>query len=450
MIKNMTKGSPMKLILGFSVPLLFGFLFQQFYNLVDTLIVGKFLGKGCLAAVGATGSVNFLIIGFCMGICSGFSIPIAHKFGADDPAGLRHYVANCVWLSAAFAVVLTVITTLLCHQILIWMNTPDDIIDGSYSYIWVIFMGIPVTFLYNMTSGVIRALGDSKTPVIFLLMASVLNICLDLLFILKLGLGVRGAAYATVISQGVSGICCLIYMIKKFEILRIRKGEWKPDSHKMKVLCGMGIPMGLQYSITAIGSVILQSATNTLGSDAVASVTAAARVNGFLACPFDAMGSTMATYGGQNVGAGKLERLGQGLKSCIILGAGYSVIALAVSIFGGKHLASLFLDVSETSVINNAWLFLTVNTAFYFPLALVNIIRFLIQGMGFPTFAILAGVFEMAARTLAGLVLVPLLGFTGVAIGNPFAWVMADFFLIPAYFHVKKKLSVRLEAGGKL
>lgn len=438
MTKDMTKGSPMKLILGFSIPLFFGFLFQQFYSMVDTLIVGRFLGKENLAAVGATGSVNFLIIGFCMGICSGFAIPVSHKFGAGDPKGMRRIVANCVWLSAAFAVGMTLLTTLLCRPILVMMKTPDNILEASYAYIWIIFLGIPATFLYNMTSGVIRALGDSRTPVIFLLLSSFLNIGLDLFFIINLQWGVQGAAWATVISQGVSGVCCLLFIVKKFDILRIERDEWRPDKHLMGTLCGMGVPMGLQYSITAIGSVILQSATNTLGSDSVAAVTAAGRISGFLACPFDAMGSTMATYGGQNIGAGRLDRISKGLKSCVLLGAGYSVVAVAVSIFLGEPLATLFLDVSETAIIGNVRFFLIVNTVFYFPLALVNIIRFLIQGMGFPTFAILAGVFEMLARAMAGFVLVPLIGFTGVALGSPIAWILADAFLIPAYFHVMK------------
>lgn len=447
MVKDMTKGSPMKLILGFSIPLLFGFLFQQFYNLMDTVIVGRFLGKDNLAAVGATSSINFMIIGFCMGICSGFSIPVSHKFGAGDHAGLRRVVANCVWLSAAFAAAMTVLTTLLCRFILVAMKTPDNILDAAYSYIWVIFLGIPVTFLYNMTAGVIRALGDSRTPVIFLVMSSFINIGLDLFFIIRLQWGVQGAAWATVISQGISGLCCLLFMIKKFEILRIQKAEWAPDRHLIGTLCGMGVPMGLQYSITAIGSVILQSATNTLGSDAVAAVTAAGKISGFLACPFDAMGSTMATYGGQNVGAGRLDRIGQGLKSCILLGAGYSVIALGISVFFGRSLATLFLDASEMAIIDNVRKFLTLATIFYFPLALVNIIRFLIQGVGFPAFAILAGVFEMAARALTGFVLVPRLGFTGSCLGSPIAWILADAFLIPAYFHVRKKLA-RINTGN--
>lgn len=434
----------MRLILGFSIPLLFGFLFQQFYSLVDTVIVGRFLGTDNLAAVGSTGSINFLIIGFCMGVCSGFSIPVSHKFGAGDYSGLRRVVANCVWLSIAFTVVLTILTTVFCRHILVLMRTPDNILDAAYAYIWIIFLGIPTTFLYNMTSGVIRALGDSRTPVIFLLLSSFLNIGLDLFFIINLHWGVQGAAWATVISQGISGLCCLLFMVKKFEILRIKKEEWAPDKHLCGSLCGMGVPMGLQYSITAIGSVVLQSATNTLGSDAVAAVTAAGRVSGFLACPFDALGSTMATYGGQNVGGGKLERLGKGLKSCVLLGAGYSVIALIVAVFLGRPLATLFLDVSETAIIDNVRRLLIFSTAFYFPLALVNIVRFLIQGMGFPTFAILAGVFEMIARALAGFALVPAIGFTGVCLGNPIAWIFADAFLIPAYFHVRKVLEKRL------
>ena len=444
MTKDMTQGSPMKLILGFSVPLLFGFLFQQFYSLVDTVIVGRILGKDSLAAVGATGSVNFLIIGFCMGVCSGFSIPVSHKFGAGDLSGMRRVVANCVWLALGFAALMTVVTTVACRYILILMRTPENILDASYSYIWVIFLGIPVTFLYNMTSGIIRALGDSRTPVIFLVMSSFINIGLDLFFIVNLHWGVRGAAWATVISQGVAGLSCLAFMINKFEILRIRKEEWAPNGHLMGTLCGMGVPMGLQYSITAIGSVILQSATNTLGSDAVAAVTAAGRINGFLACPFDALGSTMATYGGQNVGAGKLERLGRGLKSCVLLGAGYSVIALLVAILFGRPLATLFLESSEAALIGDVRFFLICSTSFFIPLALVNIVRFLIQGMGFPAFAILAGVFEMAARTIAGFVLVPLFGFTGVCFGSPTAWIFADAFLIPAYFHVRKVLEKRL------
>lgn len=446
--KDMTQGSPMKLILGFSVPLLFGFLFQQFYSVVDTVIVGRFLGVNALAGVGSTGSVNFLIIGFCMGVCNGFAIPLAHKFGAKDYAGLRQFTANAMWLSIAFAVVMTLVTSLLCRNILTLMKTPEDIFEHAYIYILIIFIGIPATYLYNMLSGIIRAMGDSKTPLVFLTLSSLLNIALDLVCILNFGMGVAGAALATVVSQGVSGVLCLLYMIKKFPLLHIKKEEWKPNPSHMATLCGMGIPMGLQYSITAIGSVILQTSVNTLGAVAVASVTAAGKVSMFFCCPFDAMGSTMATYGGQNVGAKKLDRLGQGMKACIILGSVYSLLACAVLSLFGDRLAALFIDAASPELLENARLLLIVNSAFFIPLALVNIVRFMIQGMGFGTLAILAGVCEMVARSLAGLFLVPAFGFTGVCFASPLAWIFADAFLIPAYLHVKKKLQRLFEPSA--
>lgn len=440
--KDLTTGKPMKLIIEFAVPLLFGFLFQQFYNLVDTIIVGQFLGVGALAAVGATGSINFMIIGFCMGVCNGFAIPMAHKFGAGDYAGLRKVVANSVWLSAIFAVVMTSLVSIFCRPILELMRTPEDIIDWSYQYILIIFLGIPVTYLYNLVSGIIRSMGDSKTPVIFLTMSSVMNIALDLICIRVFHMGVAGAAVATVISQAVSGIACLLYMRGRYEALNMEKEDWKWNGHMAANLCGMGIPMGLQYSITAIGGVILQTSVNALGSAVVAAMTAASKVGMFFCCPFDALGSTMATYGGQNVGAKRLDRVGEGLKSCILLGLVYSVLALVFFIFFGEQLAAIFVNNKETEIIANVCLFLQINGAFYFPLALVNIIRFLIQGMGFSKFAILAGVCEMAARTLVAFALVPIFGFVGACFASPVAWLAADAFLIPAYLSVRKRLEV--------
>ena len=220
-MKDMTKGSPIRLILGFAIPLLLGMLFQQFYNLVDMIIVGRFLGSSALAAVGSTGSINFMILGFCMGVCNGFAIPVAQKFGAKDEKQLRYYVANSIWLSIIFAVVMTIAVCALCRNILIWMDTPADIFDASYAYIIVIFMGIPVTYLYNLLSGFMRSLGDSKSPLIFLVISSVLNILFDVVAIAVFHLGVAGAAVATVLAQAISGISSLIYMIRKFPILRV-------------------------------------------------------------------------------------------------------------------------------------------------------------------------------------------------------------------------------------
>jgi Na+-driven multidrug efflux pump len=323
------------------------------------------------------------------------------------------------------------------------MQTPSNIIDQAYAYIFIIFVGIPVTYLYNMTSGIMRSLGDSKTPVYFLLLASATNIVLDFVFIAGLGMGVEGAGYATVISQGVSGVGCLLYMIFKFPMLKMQPGEWNWDSHFAATLCHMGVPMGLQYSITAIGSVILQTAVNGLGSDAVASITAANRISMFIVCPFDALGSTMATYGGQNVGAMKLPRLKEGAKAATLLGLAYAILAFVALYFLGKYLLLLFLSPEEVVIISNANLFLRIQAMFYFPLALVNIMRFLIQGMGFSIFAILAGVMEMIARTVVAFTLVPAIGFLGACFAGPLAWVMADIFLIPAFFHVYKKLEVK-------
>lgn len=441
-VKDLTVGSPMKLILNFAIPMLFGFLFQQFYNMVDTIIVGKCLGVSALASVGSTSSINFMIIGFCTGVCSGFAIPVAQKFGAGDYAGMRRFVANAGWLAAAFAAVMTTVVGFLCMHILQWMNTPEDIIQGAYDYIFVIFLGIPVTYLYNLLAGIIRSLGDSKTPVYFLLLSSLLNIALDFFTILVLGMGVGGPAIATVISQGISAVLCLIYMIRHYPILHMKQDEWKPDPSKFLVLCGMGIPMGLQYSITAIGSVVLQTAVNALGSMAVAAVSTGSKVSMFFCCPFDALGGTMATYAGQNVGAKKLDRVKEGLKAASLIGMLYSVIAFVVLLFGGKYIALLFMDADQTEIIGRVATFLAANSLFYIPLTLVNVVRFTIQGMGFSTFAILAGVCEMAARSLVGFCLVPVFGFLPACFASPLAWVFADIFLVPAFFHCLKKLRV--------
>lgn len=432
-MKDMTVGSPIRLILGFAIPLFFGMLFQQFYSLMDMIIVGKFLGAKALAAVGSTGSINFMIVGFCMGVCSGFAIPVAQRFGAKDEKMLRCFVANSVWLSIIFAAVMTLIVSLLCRNILIWMDTPSDIFDGAYRYIFIIFIGIPATYLYNLLSGIIRSLGDSRSPLIFLVISSVLNIGLDFISILVFHMGVAGAAWATVLSQAISGVLCLLYMKRKFPILKIKKDEWKIQSGCIARLCSMGIPMGLQYSITAIGSVILQTAVNGLGSVAVASMTAGGKISMFFCCPFDAFGSTMATYAGQNVGARKLDRVTKGMVQCSILAAVYCVFAAAVMIgFGGK-LALLFVDHTEVEIIRNVEQVLMWFSLFYIPLALVNIIRFSIQGLGFGKLAIFAGVAEMAGRGIVGFGFVPVFGFTAACLASPMAWILADLFLIPAY-----------------
>ena len=406
----MTTGSPAKLILGFAIPMLMGLLFQQFYSMVDTIIVGKFLGVDALASVGSTAAINFMINGFVIGVCTGFSIPVAQRFGAQDYKNMRRFVANAGWLASFFAVVMTVIVCLLTRQILVWMQTPDNIIDGAYSYIFFVFAGIPATYLYNTLAGIIRALGDSRTPVYFLILSSLINIVLDLFFIVQIGAG-------TVIAQAVSGILCLIYMKKKFDILKMHREETRISTYHLYRLCMMGIPMGLQYSITAIGSVVIQTAINSLGSIAVASVTA-----------------------GQNAGAGKTDRIRQGVRSATFIGSIYSVLAcIVLTLFGGV-IPLLFVDASETVVIHQAHQFLTFNSLFYIPLTIVNVWRFTIQGMGYSLLAILAGVCEMIARALVGFALVPIFGYIIICFASPLAWLMADAFLIPAFYYCLRNL----------
>lgn len=443
MVKDMTNGSPSKHILGFAVPMLFGMLFQQFYNLVDTIIVGKTLGVEALAGVGATGSINFMIIGFCMGVCNGFVIPVAQCFGAKKPADLRKYVFNGYICSVVFAIVLTLASVIFCRRILIIMNTPADIIDHAYNYIVVIFIGIPTVFLYNMVSGVIRSLGDSKTPVVFLVLSSIINVVLDFFLILVCKMGVAGAGWATVTSQLVSGLTCLIYMYKKYDILKGDKSERVLDRRFITNLCMNGVPMGLQYSITAIGSTILQAAVNTLGSTYVAAMTAGSKMFNFTCCPFDALGSTMATYAGQNVGAAKIKRLGQGVRSAMIIGSVYSVLSLIALYFTTDYIALLFVNASETTIIALTRQFILASACFYIPLTGVNVVRFCIQGMGFSVFAISAGILEMIGRAFAAIILIPSIGFMGACLASPIAWIAADAFLFPAFIHCARKLNAR-------
>ncbi len=444
MTKDLTQGKPTKLVLGFAIPVMFGLLFQQLYNMVDAMVVSKILGEDALAAVGATGSINFLVIGFCCGLCNGFAIPVAQEFGARKDSNLRRTVANSGWLSIGFSIVLAILTVVFCRPILQLMKTPVDIIDRSYNYIVVIFAGIPFIFLYNIVAGIIRSLGDSKTPVYFLALASVLNIVLDILFIKVFNTDVEGAAYATVISQGASGIVSFIYMRKKYDILKMTKEERKFDSFFAKRLCLMGIPMGLQYSVTAIGAVVLQTAVNGLGTVYVASITAAQKVEQLFFAPYDALGTTMATYGGQNLGAGKIDRIGKGLKAGVIVGSIYSVIVFIVLVLFSDSLALLYLETDSITLIANVKTYLIINSVFYVLLLLVNTFRFMIQGLGFSQFAILAGVLEMVARAIAALVLIPLFGYVGACLASPLAWIFADIFLVPAYFRCKNKCKKHL------
>ncbi len=440
MTKDMTQGSPLKLILAFAVPLMLGSLFQQFYNLADTIIVGRFVGVEALAAVGSVGGLNYLVLGFVNGIACGFSIPISWTFGAKDYSQMRRYTANTVWLSIAFAVVLTIVTVALTRPILVWTNTPANIIDLADIYIRTIFWGIPFTLLYNVTSALMRALGDSKRPLYFLLVASFLNIVLDLLCIIVFKMGVFGASFATVFSQAVAGFGSLWYIARHYHELRWSKEEGKLSRDHCLKLCNMGIPMGLQCSITAIGSVVLQGAVNGLGSDIVAAQTAGSKAAQFLSVPLESIGTAMTTYSSQNLGAHDLKRVNRGVNTALGIGCVYSIASFIILRFADKLLIGLFLDAGEVEIMANAQSFIFWNSVFYIPLAVLIIYRYTIQGLGYSGLAMFAGVAEMVARAMVGFLFVPLWGYFAACIANPVAWFFACFFLIPAYFVVRKKL----------
>lgn len=438
--KELTSGRPLPLILNFTLPLLMGNLLQQTYSLVDAVIVGRFLGIDALASVGASTSVVFFILGFCNGCCGGFGIPVAQKFGARDYGEMRRYVFVSLRLAAVMSVAVAAVTSFWCGDILRIMQTPGNIFPGAYAYLLVTFLGIPCTFYYNLLACVIRALGDSRTPFWFLLFSTVLNIVLDLFCILVLGWGVAGAAIATVFSQGVSAALCYRYMMRRFEVLRGDASERRFSGKLARRLLSIGVPMGLQFSITAVGSIMLQSANNALGTACVAAFTTAVRIKMFFMCPFESLGIAMATYGGQNYGAGKPERVWQGVKASSLMMTIYWVFTFCVLMTCAQPLARLFVDGSETEILEDTALFLHVSVSFFPVLGLLCILRYTIQGVGFTNLAMLSGVSEMIARILVSLFAVPAFGYIAVCFGDSTAWVFADLFLIPAFAFVYRRL----------
>lgn len=439
-LKEMTAGRALPLIFNFTMPLLLGNLLQQTYSLVDAAIVGRFLGIDALASVGASTSVVFLILGFCNGCCGGFAIPVAQKFGARDYSTMRRYVSVSLQLAAMMSVVIAVVTSLLCSDILRMMRTPGNIFQGAYLYLLITFIGVPCTFFYNLLSSIIRALGDSKTPFWFLLFSTVLNILLDLLCILVLGWGVAGAAIATVFSQGLSALLCYWYMLHHFQILKGGPSERQFNGALARTLMYIGVPMGLQFSITAIGSIMLQSANNALGTACVAAFTAAMRIKMFCMCPLESLGIAMATYSGQNYGAGKPRRIWQGIKASSLMMVIYCAFMFVVLMLGAKTFALLFVEASELEILRDTELFLHVSVTFFPVLGLLCILRYSIQGVGYTNLAMLSGVSEMIARILVSVYAVPVWGYLAVCFGDPTAWIAADLFLIPAFLFVYRRL----------
>ena len=408
---DMTAGSPFKIILNFTIPIFIGNVFQQFYNMADTIIVGKFVGTGALAAVGSVGTIVFLIIGFLQGLTAGFSVLTAQRFGAGDMKNMRKSVGTACVLSVIITVIMTAGSMLGMKRLLEFMNTPEDIFADAYAYIMIICGGIAATVLYNLLSGILRALGDSKTPLYFLILSALLNVGLDLFFIIVFHMGVAGAAYATVISQGVSGIGCLIYIVKKVPLLKMQAEDFRPEGYLVKMEMAVGIPMALQYSITAIGTMMVQSSLNLLGSLSVAAFTAANKIESVVTQAYVALGTTMATYCAQNIGAGDIKRIRRGFKS----------------------------------IIGQVDIYLKCVGLFLIPLTVVNVYRNGIQGMGYGLLPMMAGVAELLGRGGVAIWASWKRSYVGACMASPAAWILAGSLLLVMYFWIMKKQSRYLE-----
>lgn len=450
---DMTSGNPMRIILSFTIPIFIGNVFQQFYNMADAVIVGKFVGTKALAAVGSTGTIMFLIYGFVVGMTAGFTVLTAQKFGAGDMDAMRKTVAGASILSLIVGVLLTAGFMMFMRPWLEVMNTPEDIYADAYAYIMIISAGILAQMLYNLLASILRALGNSKVPLYFLILSAALNIVLDLVLIIVFHMGAAGAAVATVISQGVSGILCFIYIVKKVPVLQMKRDDWRPTGSLLWTQIRIGIPMALQYSITAIGTMMVQSSVNILGSTQVAAFTAAGKIEQVVTQAYVAQGTTMATYGAQNMGAGNVARIRQGFKASTIIGVIYAFIAAAFVMTVGKYMTYLFVSEDVEVIMESVDLYLKCIGVFFIPLAIVNIYRNGIQGLGYGLLPMMAGVAELIGRGVVAVIAAGHRSYLGVCLASPAAWVLASLLLLAMYYYIVKidlkKIFRGKETGNK-
>ncbi len=433
-MRDMTTGVPIRQIAAFFFPLLAGTLFQQFYSIADSVLVGQLLGVNAFAAVGSTGSLIGLILCFAISGCTGFAVPITQSFGAGDMEKVRVRIAQSIWLSALITVFITVFTFFIAEDLLRLINTPADIFDDAYTYLFINFMGTGGIVLYNMVSAILRALGDSRTPLYCLIIAVVLNVALDYVFMAPMQMGVAGAALATVLSQLLSGVACLVYIYYRVPELHLGRDHLRFNRKEMACLAAVGLPLGLQDSIISVGTLTLQSVTNALGTEAVAAFSVGNRLFGFVTAPDPAIGATVTTYVGQNIGAGKPERIRRGLWQVTVCAIIYWLATLLFSFFLGKPVAQIFVEASEVAVIHDAWVFNMINTAIFPFLLFLYIYRSAIQGMGFSGPVLLGATAELITRVVASYMLVSRLGFVGVSLTGPLAWIAADIAILPLYF----------------
>lgn len=447
---DMTVGSPTRGIVRFALPLIVGYILQQMYLLINAVICGRWLGVGALAAVGASTSVMFLVMGFCNGCCAGLSIPIAQAFGGKRMSDMRRFVAGAVRIALWLTIGLTAVTAALTAPILTAINTPADIFHDAYIFLLFSFLTIPCTMGYNLLAGFMRAVGNSRQPFYYLIAASLLNIALDLLFIVLLGWGVVGAGVATLLSQGFAAACCRRFIRRRMQLLIPLREERSYDRRRTRVLINNGVPMGLQFSITGIGIIMLQSANNALGTTYVAAFTAAMRVKYLFTCVFENLGVAMATYCGQNVGARRMDRVSMGVRGALWLLACYVVVVFVVVWPSAPWLMGLFVPSGEGEIVACAAQFMRIACYFYPALAVLALMRYSIQGLGFSNLSMLSGVMEMLARCGVSLWMVPALAWMGVCLGDPVAWLAADCFLVPCYLllcrHLRRVIAPALSS----
>ncbi|MDM7646513.1 MATE family efflux transporter [Leuconostoc falkenbergense] len=439
-MRDLTQGSQAKQILFFTIPLVIGNLFQQLYNFSDTLIVGQTLGVKALAAVGATGSIMFLILGFVQGFTAGLSIITAQRYGARDIAGVRKSMASTLLVSGITTVVVTITSLVIVYPLLKLMQTPAEILNQAFVFIAIILAGIFATMGYNVTANALRAVGDSRSPLIYLIIGMVANIILELWFILGLKLGVGGAALATVLAQLISTVFSFWHIYKYSPLLQVTRSDLKWDSKDIRIHLHAGLPMGFQSSIIAIGALVLQGALNTLGTDAVAATTAAQRIDQVATLPLMSFGITMATFAAQNYGARQFDRILIGVKQALVMSMGFGLFMGIIEILFGDLAVMLFVGSGQHEVLNLAQQYFWANGAFYYILSALFIIRYVLQGLNDAKTPTYAGIAELIMRTVAAVVLVGPFGFFGASLANVLAWVGSLVVMIPAYRKIVKNL----------
>lgn len=439
MKNDLLTGNPVKRIVLFALPIMASSLLQYSYNFVDNIIVGRFVSTTALAAVGNIGAINSFIIGTALGLTSGFTIPVAQKFGAHDYKAMNHYAGNSISLSLIIGVCLVFIAHIVSGPILKLINTPDDIFELSASYINILYFGVPLQMLFNNFTGIARAVGDSKRPLYFLVVSVIVNLFLDFLFVGRLKWGVEGAAAATVLSYAAATIFAGWYVLKKQREVDIRLYDLKPDFKTIKEQMKLGIPVSLQFTITSVGSMILQTAVNSFGSAAIAALTAAGRVEQVLNIPMSGLGVANSTFVSQNYGAKNYERIISAVRKIVVLDIMVSVICSIVLVFAGPYAVTWFITDYNAEIMGYARQYLYTIGGCYVFVALLFVFRNTLQGLGFTYANTIAGAGELLGRMLVAYLLTPVFGFAAVCFAGPVAWVLADIPLIVIYLNKRKK-----------